>query len=149
MLPAGPEELIRNSADNERTRTATDIEQVLGALSMLLNGGGLAQLTPIVDELNKALGTDGSELKSLLKTTSKLVAGLNRQRDDIVTAIDGLNQLSERTVAQTDQIDRILGELPRRCRFWRISGRSSSICSPSSIGSEMSAPTSSPSRVRR
>ncbi len=107
-----PKELIRNSADNERTRTATDIEQVLGALSMLLNGGGLAQLTPIVDELNKALGTDGSELKSLLKTTSKLVAGLNRQRDDIVTAIDGLNQLSERTVAQTDQIDRILGELP-------------------------------------
>ena len=65
-----------------------------------------------MDELNKALGTDGSELKSLLKTTSKLVAGLNRQRDDIVTAIDGLNQLSERTVAQTDQIDRILGELP-------------------------------------
>ena len=39
--PAGPKELIRNSADNERTRTATDIEQVLGALSMLLNGGGL------------------------------------------------------------------------------------------------------------
>ena len=96
----------------ERTRTATDIEQVLGALSMLLNGGGLSQLTPIVNELNKALGNDGTELRSLLETTQTLIGGLNRQRDDIVSAIEGLNRLSVRTNAQTEQIDRILGELP-------------------------------------
>ncbi|GAB05952.1 MCE family protein [Gordonia amarae] len=107
-----PKQLIRNSVGKQRTRTATDIEQVLGALSMLLNGGGLSQLTPIVNELNKALGNDGTELRSLLETTQTLIGGLNRQRDDIVSAIEGLNRLSVRTNAQTEQIDRILGELP-------------------------------------
>ncbi|MBD0021259.1 MCE family protein [Gordonia pseudamarae] len=111
-----PAQPIRNSVGNERTRTATDIEQVLGALSMLLNGGGLNQLTPIVNELNKALGPDGKELRSLLETAQTLVAGLNRQRDDIVNAIDGLDRLSRRTVAQTTQIDRILNELPEAVR---------------------------------
>ncbi|MFT4043345.1 MAG: MCE family protein [Gordonia sp. (in: high G+C Gram-positive bacteria)] len=96
-----------------RTRTATDIEQVLGALAMLLNGGGINQLEPIVTELNKALG--GSRAKNanrLLNSASTLIAGLNRQRDDIIAAIDGLDTLSGRVAKQTTQIDRILAELP-------------------------------------
>lgn len=108
-----------------RTRTATDIEQVLGALSMLLNGGGLNQLQPIVSELNKALagsthapcevapkGTDCPAFRSLLENSSALITQLNRQRDDIVNAIDGLARLSARTADQKVQIERILKELP-------------------------------------
>lgn len=95
-----------------RTRTATDIEQVLGALAMLLNGGGLNQLQPIVTELNKVLGGRTTEVRSLLKQTNVLITGLNRQRDDIIRAIDGLAALSTRTAAQTAQIDRILKQLP-------------------------------------
>lgn len=96
-----------------RTRTATDIEQVLGALAMLLNGGGLNQLQPIVSELNRALdGKGSSNLKGLLNNSEKLINGLNQQRDDIVAAIDGLDRLSTRASNQTVQIDRILKELP-------------------------------------
>ncbi|MCR5977890.1 MCE family protein [Gordonia jinghuaiqii] len=95
-----------------RTRTATDIEQVLGALAMLLNGGGLNQLQPIVTELNKTLDGRTDKVRSLINQTEDLIAGLNRQRDDIVTAIDGLAELSTRTAAQTAQIDRILKQLP-------------------------------------
>lgn len=96
-----------------RTRTATDIEQVLGALAMLLNGGGINQLQPIVTELNKALEGNGSQkLATLLKNANRLITGLNQQRDDIVSAIEGLNQLSTRANAQTDQIERILDEIP-------------------------------------
>lgn len=96
----------------ERTRTATDIEQVLGALSLLLNGGGLAQLTPIIKELNTALDGRADRARSLLNQTARLIDGLNKQKDDIVGAIDGLAQLSTRTAAQTAQIDRILDQLP-------------------------------------
>ncbi len=109
----------------DRTRTATDVEQVLGALSMLLNGGGINQLQPIVTELNKALagstdqpcevpptGTSCPVFRSLLEQADTLITGLNRQRDDIVKAIDGLAALSTRTAAQTVQIERILDELP-------------------------------------
>ncbi|WJG14412.1 MCE family protein [Gordonia sp. Swx-4] len=95
-----------------RTRTATDIEQVLGALALLLTGGGINQIQPIVTELNKTLDGRAGKVRDLIDQTEKLIAGLNRQRDDIIGAIDGLADLSERTAAQTDQIDRILKQLP-------------------------------------
>ncbi len=95
-----------------RTRTATDIEQVLGALALLLTGGGINQIQPIVTELNKALDGRAGKVRDLIDQTEKLIAGLNRQRDDIIGAIDGLADLSERTAAQTEQIDRILKQLP-------------------------------------
>ncbi|MGZ8176917.1 MCE family protein [Williamsia sp. SKLECPSW1] len=96
----------------DRTRTATDIEQVLGALSLLLNGGGIAQIKPIVDELNKALGGREGTVKSLLNQTQRLIRSLDQQKNDITTAIDGLATLSDRTAQQTQQIDRILKQLP-------------------------------------
>ena len=40
-----------------RTSSAFEAEQVLGALSLLLNEGGLRQIRAIAVELNKALGT--------------------------------------------------------------------------------------------
>ena len=42
-----------------RTGSAPEVEEVLGALSLLLNGGGLQQIKVITTELNKAL--DGNE----------------------------------------------------------------------------------------
>lgn len=115
--PANSDSLPRQSSAMpiglERTRTATDIEQVLGALSMLLNGGGINQLQPIVTELNRALGGRADRLAGLIKHTSSLITGLNQQRDDIIGAIDGLNNLSARANAQTNQIERILKELPQ------------------------------------
>ena len=114
--PANSESAPRQNPNRpielDRTRTATDIEQVLGALSLLLNGGGINQLQPIVTELNKAFAGRTSQFKGLLENASELIHGLNEQRDDIVTAIDGLDKLSSRANAQTDQIDRILKELP-------------------------------------
>lgn len=96
----------------ERTRTATDIEQVLGMLSMLLNGGGINQLEPIVTELNTALDGRSGEVKELLNNAQSLIEGLNQQRDDIIGAIEGLSTLSARANDQTEQIERILDELP-------------------------------------
>ena len=40
----------------ERTNRNPEIEEVFGALSMLLNGGGLEQIQQITRELNLALG---------------------------------------------------------------------------------------------
>lgn len=114
--PAADRSAPRQSQDAPipltRTRTATDIEQVLGALAMLLNGGGLNQLQPIVSELNKALDGRTNQVRGLLEQANTLIVGLNRQRDDIVRAIDGLATLSTRAAGQTDQIERILAQLP-------------------------------------
>ncbi|MFR9753299.1 MCE family protein [Nocardia sp. 004] len=96
----------------DRTRHATEVEQVLGALSLLLNGGGVAQLEPIVTELNKAFGGREDRVRSLIEQASTLIDGLNQQVDDITRALDGLDVLSSRVSAQTDQIGKILDELP-------------------------------------
>ena len=109
--PRQPESQTIKS-DNGRTRTTTDIEQLLGALSMLLNGGGINQLEPIVTAINESIGSDPSRFASLLRETEKLISGLNAQRDDIIRAIDGVSALSERANNQTAQIERILDELP-------------------------------------
>ncbi len=96
----------------QNTQHATEVEQVLGALSLLLNGGGVAQLQPIVTELNKTLGGREDKVRSLLNQTDTLIKGLNDQVGDIQHALDGLGTLSERVGQQNDQIAKILDELP-------------------------------------
>lgn len=101
-------DVIRTS----NTRTATDIEQVLGALSLLLNGGGVDQLQPIVAEMRKV--TDGREegLTETLRSADELISGLNRQRDSITAALEGVNLMSARANDQRAQIQAALDELP-------------------------------------
>ncbi|NKY88291.1 MCE family protein [Nocardia veterana] len=96
----------------DRTRHAVEIEQVLGALSLLLNGGGVAQLQPIVVELNKALAGRENRVRSLLDQADTLIDGLNQQVSDIQRALDSLGTLSTRVGQQTEQIGKILDELP-------------------------------------
>jgi phospholipid/cholesterol/gamma-HCH transport system substrate-binding protein len=96
----------------ERTRHATDIEQVLGALSMLLNGGGIAQLAPIVKELNTAFSGREDKVRSLLDNANTLIAGLDDQKNDITRALDGLDVLTGTVNQQNQQIERILKDLP-------------------------------------
>ncbi|ALG85795.1 MCE family protein [Gordonia phthalatica] len=110
--PATPRQPESQTIQSSRTRTVTDIEQLLGALSMLLNGGGINQLEPIITSLNEALGDRPSAVRSLLKQSEILIGNLNRQRDDIIRAVDGVSRLSDRANQQTDQIERILNELP-------------------------------------
>ncbi|WP_371828677.1 MCE family protein [Rhodococcoides corynebacterioides] len=96
----------------ERTRHATDIEQVFGALSMLLNGGGVAQLAPIVKELNTATSGREDRLRSLIEQANTLIGGLEEQKGDITRALDGLDVLTGTLNQQTEKIDRILADLP-------------------------------------
>ncbi|MGF7119790.1 MCE family protein [Rhodococcus sp. AG1013] len=97
----------------DRTRHATDIEQVLGAMSLLLNGGGVAQLQPIISEMEKALDGRETKVRGLLEQANTLIAGLEEQRDSITTALDGLDTLSARVGDQTTKLEKILDELPQ------------------------------------
>lgn len=96
----------------QNTGTGAQVEEVLGALSMLLNGGGVAQLQPIIEEMNKAVGGREPEVRALFEEFTALVAGIDEQRDDITRALDSLNTLSGTVAAQSEQIDGILNELP-------------------------------------
>jgi phospholipid/cholesterol/gamma-HCH transport system substrate-binding protein len=94
-----------------RTNRNPEVEEVLGALSMLLNGGGLAQLHSIVGELNKAFTGNETEIRSLLSNVDKLVKTLDGQRDNIVRAIDGVNRLAGTLKDQTGNLTNALDNL--------------------------------------
>lgn len=96
-----------------RTGRSVQLEEVLGAMSLLLNGGGFAQVQPIVQELNKALGGREATVRSLLERTDKLIDGINQQRDDITKALDGLGVLTNTVNGQRDEIGKALDELPK------------------------------------
>jgi len=94
-----------------RTTTNVTVEQVLGALSLLLNGGGLAQLHTIDDQLNQALQGNEPQVRSVLSEINNLVSSLNAHRSDITSALDGLNQLSTTLNARDQQIGYVLDHM--------------------------------------
>ncbi len=98
-----------------RTGTNPQIEEVLSALSALLNGGGVAQLHTITVELNKALSGREQNLRDFLTQLDTFVSGLNKQRDDIIRALSGIDKLSRTLNDQhtviTTAVDRVPGAL--------------------------------------
>lgn len=94
-----------------RTTTNTTVEEVLGALSLLLNGGGINELHTITSQLAVALNQDEPQVRQLLVRLHTLLANLNTHRGDIITALEGLNTLSATLKARDRQIGNVLDNL--------------------------------------
>jgi phospholipid/cholesterol/gamma-HCH transport system substrate-binding protein len=95
----------------DRTNRHTEVEEVFGALSLLLNGGGISQLRTINQELSSALTGNEPEIKAFLANVNELVTNLDEHRGDITDALDGLNHLSTTLAARNDQIKGALTDL--------------------------------------
>ncbi|WP_019818429.1 MCE family protein [Saccharomonospora saliphila] len=87
-----------------RTDRSVEVEEVFGALSMLLNGGGVEQLNTITRELNAALEGNEPDIKAMLTNVDRLVGTLDEQSADITRALDALNRLSSTLHGQRDRI---------------------------------------------
>lgn len=109
-----PEGTLADDSDIplERTGANPDVEEVLGALSLLLNGGGLPQLRTIAQEINLALDGREETAKSLLRQVDVFMGQLDENKADIVDAIESINRLSIGVRAQQTSIDQALEELP-------------------------------------
>lgn len=88
----------------DRTNRNTEVEEVLGALSMLLNGGGIDQLQKISHELNDALSGHETDIRAMLNNVTTFVSTLDSSRNDITRAIDGLNRLAGTLNGQKDEV---------------------------------------------
>ncbi|MFC4035256.1 MCE family protein [Streptomyces polygonati] len=90
------------------TNRNPEVEEVFGALSMLLNGGGIQQLKTISVELNKALTGNEPQVRDMLGKVDTLVTDLNGHRRDITDALDGVNELSATLAARDQEIGTVL-----------------------------------------
>jgi phospholipid/cholesterol/gamma-HCH transport system substrate-binding protein len=96
----------------ERSGRNPEVEEVLGALSLLLNGGGVAQLKTIAAELNLALEGREGAARSVLDQIRLLMTQLDDNKADIVDAIESLNRLAISVRKQEGTIDATLEQLP-------------------------------------
>ncbi|HET7734390.1 MAG TPA: MCE family protein [Nocardioidaceae bacterium] len=88
----------------ERSGRNPEVEEVFAALSLLLNGGGVAQLKTINVELTKAMRGHEADIKGAIKQLDTFISGLDEHKSEIVRAIDGLDRLSARLAEQKDDI---------------------------------------------
>jgi phospholipid/cholesterol/gamma-HCH transport system substrate-binding protein len=96
----------------QSTNTDASVEEVLGALSALLNGGGVAQINTIAKEVNTALTGRTSVSRDLLGQFRTFAAGLNAQKAQIVTAIQGVDEFSRTVKAQENKLVSAIDHLP-------------------------------------
>jgi phospholipid/cholesterol/gamma-HCH transport system substrate-binding protein len=78
----------------DRTGRNPEVEEVLGALSFLLSGGGVAQLGTITQELNKAMDGRQEDLRHLLGSLTSVVGTLDDQKADILRAMQSVSDLT-------------------------------------------------------
>ena len=116
-----------------------EVEEVLGALSLLLNGGGVAQLKTIASELNKALDGNEGSAKSVLTQVETLTGQLDDNKGEIVRAIESLNGLAISVESSSGPSTPRSTNCPPRSPRWTSSVATWCGCSRRSTGSAESA----------
>jgi phospholipid/cholesterol/gamma-HCH transport system substrate-binding protein len=88
----------------DRTNRSVEVEELLGAMSLVLNGGGLAQLQTINAELGQALEGREDAVRDTLTQLDTFIGGLDQQKAEINRALDSVNALAATLRAGTDTI---------------------------------------------
>jgi phospholipid/cholesterol/gamma-HCH transport system substrate-binding protein len=96
-----------------RTTSNVEVEEVLAALSLLLNGGGVAQLQIITQELNKALTGNEPAIRSVLTQLNTFVGMLDANKEKIVAAITAVDALAKKLNAQKETLATAIDSLPK------------------------------------
>ncbi len=87
-----------------RTGRNPEVEEVLGALSMVLSGGGIGQLKTISVEMNHMLNGRRDQARHLLGNLDRMVGALDQQKGDIITAMESIDRLSATLVKEKETI---------------------------------------------
>jgi phospholipid/cholesterol/gamma-HCH transport system substrate-binding protein len=94
-----------------RTRRTAEVEEVLAAFGLLLNGGGLTNIRTITHELSVALDGNEAAARGVLRQLDTFVGGLDARRAEIGRAIDALDRLLVKLAEQRDSIGKAFDAL--------------------------------------
>ena len=94
------------------TSSAPSIEDTFAALSLLLNGGGLNQLSTIVAEVNTALHGRTGTVRDTINQLDNLVRSLDAHKNDIDRVVTALGKVSRELAAQRSTIENALNTFP-------------------------------------
>lgn len=97
----------------DRTGRYPETEEVLSALSLLLNGGGLDQVKTISRELNAAFDGRTGDFRSVVRRLDTFVGSLDAQRADIVKAMESLDRFAGTLAKEKAVLGKAIEEIPR------------------------------------
>lgn len=86
-------------------------EQVLGAVALLLNNGGLSQISTITSELSTALRGRTPDARSLVRTSNELLAVLDDNKGEIIRALESLDRLTSGLAQDRDRVARAIDRI--------------------------------------
>lgn len=101
-------ELMEDGAHmgTEVTDTAPTVEDALASASLLINGGGLAQLGVVTDELNFALNGREDNVKATFRQVNSFLAQANASSKQIDAALTSLADVSSLLSEREETINR-------------------------------------------
>jgi phospholipid/cholesterol/gamma-HCH transport system substrate-binding protein len=92
---AGPYLTDGAAIPEAQTSTAPSVEDALGALGALLNGGGIDQLQTIITQTNLALGGNQGQIRKLLESLNATVTSFSQNSPAIDNALSAIASLSQ------------------------------------------------------
>lgn len=103
------------------TSTAPTVEDALSQASLLVNGGGLAQLQTVTEELNAIVGGREAEVRSLLEGSTSFLTEANATTGDIDLALRSLASVARTLQARERVINRAVREIRPAAKVLRQS----------------------------
>jgi phospholipid/cholesterol/gamma-HCH transport system substrate-binding protein len=94
-----------------QTGQAPGTEQVLAGVALLLNNGGLSQISTITGELTSALDGRQVDARGLIDRSNELLAVLDNTKGEIISALESLESLSGGLAEDREVIARALDEV--------------------------------------
>lgn len=111
--PAQPQGALRAGQHLalEQTGNYPETEQVLSAVALLLNNGGLSQISTITSQLNDALGGHEDNSRALIGKLNELLKTLDAQKNNVIDALSAVNGLSAKLAAQSQAVGTAIDHL--------------------------------------
>lgn len=88
----------------EATSQVAEIEQVLGALSLVVNGGGIAKFREISQELQQVSTDRPDEIRGFLRNMEVFIGELDARKSSLTAALDAVADLSRTLESDRDKI---------------------------------------------
>ncbi|MFI9503420.1 MCE family protein [Nocardia sp. NPDC052566] len=97
----------------ERTSAGATVEELLVSISLLFNGGGLADLGKVTAELDSIVGGRADQLASVITQTTRVFTGLHENTERIDAALAGLDALTSTVEAHRAELGEVADTLPQ------------------------------------
>ncbi|WP_280338430.1 MCE family protein [Nocardia neocaledoniensis] len=98
--------------DRAHTSAGASVEELMMAMSMLLDGGAMNQVARITSELNAIVGGRGPQLAHLLTELTAVLSALNQRTGQIDSVLHGLDGLTATLRARKTELGQAADTFP-------------------------------------